>query len=251
MTRTFASAAACRASARDVSLPMSVPSESRTTVVRSRPLPSAIFAALTSASYMCVPTDVGGTWAADWLRASASVLKSVRTVSPGPNTTIATGKSPLRSARNARAAAIAFSIGLPSMLLDASIRRTAPLFDAPGGVTARLTTGLPFSVTSTWSAVSACVFGSPRRYVRSGKLEPDASLSVGFASCPSASAGRVRATRAAPATAMRATRLTRSRLGARRARRPAPRTGSAEARCRACGTSRGTPGAGPSGGGRP
>ena len=50
MTRTFASVAAWRASARDASLPTSVPSERRTTVVRSSPWSLALFTALTSAS---------------------------------------------------------------------------------------------------------------------------------------------------------------------------------------------------------
>ena len=41
----------------------------------------------------------------------------------------------MRSAKNARAAAIAPAIGAPSMLFDASMRRRAPLGDPPGGAT--------------------------------------------------------------------------------------------------------------------
>ena len=50
MTRTLASAAACSASAREASEPTSVPSERRTTVVRSRPWSFALSMALMSAS---------------------------------------------------------------------------------------------------------------------------------------------------------------------------------------------------------
>ena len=67
---------------------------------------------------------------------------------------IASGRSAFRSSRNARAATVAPWIGAPFMLFDASIRRTAPLFEPPGGATARLVTALVFSVTSTCAAVS-------------------------------------------------------------------------------------------------
>ena len=142
MTRMFASAAACSASARDASLPTSVPSERSTTVVRSSPWASA------SADDFgeCV-VDVRSLGGRRRLvtrprrAASLSVVKSVRTSSSGPKTTTATGRLSLRSARNARAATIAFWIGAPFMLFDASMRRTAPLLEPPAGATATSRTG--------------------------------------------------------------------------------------------------------------
>ena len=54
-------------------------------------------------------------------------MKSVSTVISGLYAMTATGSSSLRWAMNARAAAMAASIGSPAMLFDASIRRIAPL----------------------------------------------------------------------------------------------------------------------------
>ena len=46
------------------------------------------------------------------------------------------------------------------MLFEASMSRMAPLFDPPGGATARPDTACPLSVTSSFDAVSACLVGS-------------------------------------------------------------------------------------------
>ena len=112
---------------------------------------------------MCVPSDVTGVLETDSVSSFVSVVKFVRTLSSGPNTTIATGRLGLRSLRNARAAAIAFWIGAPFMLFEASMRRSAPLLLPPGGATPRLRTGSPFSVTPTFFSVSGCVDGSVTR----------------------------------------------------------------------------------------
>ena len=178
----------------------------------------------------------------------------------GPNTTIATGRSFLRSARKARDAAIAFWIGAPCMLFDASIRRIAPLLSPPGGVTARADTGFVFSVTFTFDGVQR-LRARKREQVRLVR-EPGgrrlAQLGSRCACCcacfafwpaaPDRSArtrvGTTSAATAALAIAVRSPSFTPSRLDARRASGRARRTCSAEARCRACGTSRGRRGGG-------
>ena len=112
---------------------------------------------------MCVPSDVSGVFETASVSCALSVVKSVRTLSSGPNTTIATGRSFLRSPRNARDAAMAFWIGAPFMLFDASMSRIAPLASPPGGATPRPVTSWPFSVTSTFDVLSALVDGSVTR----------------------------------------------------------------------------------------
>ena len=86
---------------------------------------------------MCVPSEVAGVVETAFVSAAPSVVNSLSTLSFGPNTTIATGRSFFRWARNARDAAIAFLIGAPFMLFDASTSKIAPLLSPPGGVTAR------------------------------------------------------------------------------------------------------------------
>ena len=75
------------------------------------------------------------------------VENSVRTLTSGLKATTATGRSGARWAMNARAATIAPWIGLPVMLLDASMSRIAP-FAAPGASTPSPRTAPPFSVTA-------------------------------------------------------------------------------------------------------
>src|SRR6476619_4014371 len=153
---------------------------------------------------MWVPSAVGGVFETDAARSALLVGKSERTLSSGPKTTIATGRSVLRSARKARAAAIAFWIGAPFMLFEASMSRIAPLLSPPGGAPPRLRTDWPFSVTWTFLVVSACVWGSATMYALSGKPDVGVSLRVGAAAvcvgvgfcfwvgfCPVARAGRV------------------------------------------------------------
>src|SRR5215470_17428939 len=120
---------------------------------------------------MWVPSDVVGVVATAFDSCAPSVLKLESTLSLGPKTMIATGRSLFRTLRKARAAAVAFWIGAPFMLFEASMRRTAPLFDPPGGATDMPTTGLPFSVTATCDAFSAFTAGSVRRYALSGNPE--------------------------------------------------------------------------------
>ena len=135
---------------------------------------------------MCVPSEVAGVSDTASESCALFVVKSVNTSSSGPKTTTDTGRSALRSARNARDAAMAFLIGAPFMLFDASMRSTAPLLEPPGGATARPVTGPPFSVTSTWEAVSGLVLPSATRYALSGNPEVGDSVSVGAAFCASA-----------------------------------------------------------------
>ncbi len=157
---------------------------------------------------MCVPSASGGASATASDSSFGSVVKPVRTLSSGPKTTIATGRSSLRSARNALAAAIAPSIGLPSMLLEASMRRMAPL-DSPGGCTPSPTTGPPFSVIVSCSVVSGCVFGSSTTYARSGNAEPGASeIWIAAALCPMPATGAMSAASAALASPIRTRRFT-------------------------------------------
>ncbi len=110
---------------------------------------------------MCVPSASAGGPEIAATSSRWEVVKSTSTVSSGPNRTTATGSFWFRWPRKARAARIAPAIGPPRMLLDASIRRTAPAVD-PGAATSRFETAAPFSVTTSLLAVTARFSGSSR-----------------------------------------------------------------------------------------
>ncbi len=196
---------------------------------------------------MRVPSVVCGASATAAESSPDSVVKSVSTVTSRLYAMTATGSSSLRCAMNARAAAIAASIGSPAMLFDASMSRTAPLDFEPLS-TESPETGPPFSVTSR--LFSCVAVGVRYSQTRSGNSESCASVSVGEPPWPVASAGSASAARAAHAIASRRPSFTPLRPCARRVSGRARRTCSAGARCRACGTSRGTRGAGRSASGR-
>ena len=200
---------------------------------------------------MWVPSDGRGRLRDGLLRVALSVVKSESTLSLGPKTTMATGRSFLRSARKARDAAMAFWIGAPFMLFDASIRRIAPLLSPPGGVTAKARNrarvlgdlhirGVQRLRARKRERGTPCR-GTPRSSTRCsfGAVELLRSASARARGC-----GTTSAATAALAIAIRSPSFTPSRLDARRANGRARRTCSAEARCRACGTSRGRRGGG-------
>ena len=125
---------------------------------------------------MRVPSAVLGAFATAAESSPSSLVNSVSTVMSGLYAMTATGSSSLRCAMNARAAAMAASIGSPAMLFDASMRRIAPLDFDPLS-TDRPDTGPPFSETSR--PCSFVAVGVRYSQTRSGNSESCASVSVG------------------------------------------------------------------------
>ena len=76
-----------------------------------------------------MPNTISGVVATASLRTAESVVKSVSTCCSGLYAMTATGIASGRTLMNARAAAMACSIGSPFMLSDASIRRMTPLVE--------------------------------------------------------------------------------------------------------------------------
>ena len=162
----------------------------------------------------------------------------------------------LRRATKACSAATAAVIGCPCMLQLVSSTSTTPnvSFEAwLAGTSVGLTTGPPFSFTSTSWIVRRRPLGSESTNVRTGNAGPFASTTPSpeppFAPAPPASAPAARTT-----VAMRARRLTGRSSRPRPPRRAPARVsgrGRAAARCRASRTSGGRWAGGPWRGERP